>query len=64
MSAVGRATTARVSTYQAATSHISTSTQILASRKASGSSRIARNRVFAEATRSWHILLPIIPSGG
>ena len=31
--------TARVSTYQAATSHISTSTQILASRKASGSSR-------------------------
>jgi len=34
------------------------------SRKARGSSRIARNRVFAEAARSWHILLPIIPSGG
>jgi X-Pro dipeptidyl-peptidase C-terminal non-catalytic domain len=26
--------------------------------------RIARNRVFAEAARSSHILLPIIPSGG
>ena len=26
--------------------------------------RITRNRVFAEAARSSHILLPIIPSGG
>ena len=44
---------------------VSTSTRILASRKARGSSRASpATGVFAEAARPSHILLPIIPSVG